>query len=182
MTGSPIRQDFLEEALDWISNKKWEEYMAAHQHDADAQELWQHYQTVINWIQVVFPTYRAKFMKNQDWGNLYREHGHRKDLNAKALDERIAALLEDEEVGNPRGIYDYVLSGNENKLSLRAFDDKTKQATYDKQGGKCFSCKKDFAIGLLEADHAVPWNKGGKTIPDNCRMLCLPCNRTKSGK
>jgi hypothetical protein len=26
------------------------------------------------------------------------------------------------------------------------------------------------------------WSKGGKTVPDNCQMLCKMDNRTKSGK
>jgi len=181
VNGSPIRQDFLEEALDWISNKKWEGYMSAHQHDADAQELWQYYQAVIDWIKRVFPTYRARFMKGQDWGGLYRAHKD-DNLNANTLEAKIAALLEDDEVNNKRGIYEYVLSGNENKLSLRSFDDKTKQITYDKQKGICPECKKPFAIEQMEADHIVPWSKGGKTEAKNCRMLCMMDNRTKSGK
>src|SRR5690606_25344247 len=180
--GSPIRQDFLEEALDWISNKNWEQYMAEHQHDSDAQELWLHFQSVIDWVKRIFPTYRAKYMKNQDWGGLYREYGNRSDLNPAAIEEEIARLLEDDEVNNKSGIYNYVLSRNENKLNLRAFDDKTKQITYDKQKGICPSCKKEFPIEKMEADHIVPWSKGGGTVADNCRMLCLPCNRSKSGK
>ncbi|RXJ89381.1 hypothetical protein CRU87_09335, partial [Aliarcobacter trophiarum LMG 25534] len=27
-----------------------------------------------------------------------------------------------------------------------------------------------------------PWHEGGKTIEENCQMLCKDCNRTKSGK
>lgn len=34
----------------------------------------------------------------------------------------------------------------------------------------------------MEADHIIPWHKGGKTEPGNCRMLCTLDNRTKSGK
>ena len=181
VNGSPIRQDFLEEALDWISNKKWEDYMSAHQHDPDAQELWQYYQAVIDWVKRVFPNYRAKYMKGQDWGGLYRAHKD-DNLNANTLEAKIVELLDNDEVTNKRGIYEYVLNGNENKLSLRAFDDRTKQAAFDRQKGVCPVCKKTFEIGKMEADHLVPWNKGGKTELDNCQMLCLPCNRTKSGK
>ncbi|MBV6457317.1 MAG: hypothetical protein HONBIEJF_00425 [Fimbriimonadaceae bacterium] len=182
VNGSPIRQEFLEEALDWLAGKGNEEaYMAAHQHDADAQELWQHYQAVIDWINRVFPTYRGKYMKGQDWGRLYREHKD-DNLNANTLESEIARLLDDDEVTNKRGIYEYVLSRNENKLSLRSFDDKTKQITYDKQKGTCPVCQRQFAIEQMEADHIVPWNKGGKTEPANCRMLCMLDNRSKGGK
>jgi 5-methylcytosine-specific restriction endonuclease McrA len=34
----------------------------------------------------------------------------------------------------------------------------------------------------MEADHITPWSKGGKTVSDNCQMLCLSCNRIKSNK
>lgn len=34
----------------------------------------------------------------------------------------------------------------------------------------------------MEADHIVPWHKGGKTTLENCQMLCMPCNRAKGGK
>jgi len=32
----------------------------------------------------------------------------------------------------------------------------------------------------MEADHITPWSKGGKTIAENCQMLCVDCNRRKS--
>jgi 5-methylcytosine-specific restriction endonuclease McrA len=41
---------------------------------------------------------------------------------------------------------------------------------------------KNFEIQEMEADHITPWNLGGKTIAENCQMLCKGCNRTKSGK
>ena len=34
----------------------------------------------------------------------------------------------------------------------------------------------------MEADHITPWYEGGKTIAENCQMLCKQDNRTKSGK
>jgi hypothetical protein len=180
VNGSPIRQDFLEEALDWITADKIDEYMSVHQHDADAQELWQYFQAVIAWIQRVFPNYR-KLMKGLDWGRFY--NAHKGDaLNAATLESRIVALIEDDEVDNKKGIYEYLLTGNEKTLSLRAFDDKTKVKTYEKQKGICPVCKKQFEFGGMEADHIVPWSKGGKTEATNCRMLCMLDNRTKSGK
>lgn len=53
---------------------------------------------------------------------------------------------------------------------------------YQKQKGVCPVCQKTFEIDQMEADHIVPWNKGGKTEPGNCQMLCMRDNRTKSGK
>ena len=154
--------------------------MSRHQQDKDAQELWQYFQEVVAWIERVFPEYR-KIMKGLEWGRFYNEHKNDK-LNAANLEKRIAELIEDDEVDNKRGIYEYLLTGNENTLNLRAFDEKTKVKQYEKQKGICPVCKKKFEIGEMEADHIVPWHSGGKTVEKNCQMLCKMDNRTKSGK
>jgi 5-methylcytosine-specific restriction endonuclease McrA len=33
----------------------------------------------------------------------------------------------------------------------------------------------------MEADHITPWSKNGRTISENCQMLCKDDNRRKSG-
>ncbi len=180
INGSPIRQDYLEKVLDWISNDEIENYMSRHQQDADAQELWQYFQEVISWIERVFPEYR-KIMKGLEWGRFYNEHKSDK-LNAANLEKRIAELIEDDEVDNKRGIYEYLLTGDEKTLNLRTFDEKTKVGQYEKQKGICPVCKKHFEIDEMDADHITPWSKGGKTIPENCQMLCRKDNQEKSGK
>jgi hypothetical protein len=38
--GTPIRQEYLETAIKWISDGKIEEYMSEHQHDENATPLW----------------------------------------------------------------------------------------------------------------------------------------------
>ena len=40
MKGKPIRQDYLETVLKWISDDNIEDYMAIHQNDNNAYELW----------------------------------------------------------------------------------------------------------------------------------------------
>ena len=179
VNGSPIRQDLLEKAIEWISGDKIEDYMSRHQHNADAQELWQYFQAVIDWVKRAFPEYR-KMMKGLDWGRFYREHKDDK-LNAATLEKRIVELIENDEVDSKKGIYEYLLTGNEKTLNLRGFDEKTKVKTYEKQQGICPICNKHFEFGQMEADHIVPWNKGGKTVLENCRMLCMLDNRTKGG-
>ncbi len=120
-------------------------------------------------------------MKGLQWGEFYNKH--REDrLNAADLEKRIVELIDDDEVDNKKGIYEYLLTGNEKTLNLRAFDEKTKQKVYAKQKGICPACKKRFEFGDMEADHILPWSKGGKTTPENCQMLCKMDNRTKSGK
>jgi len=67
-------------------------------------------------------------------------------------------------------------------LNIRVFSDKMKREAYEKQKGICPNCKEHFEIEEMEADHIKPWSKGGKTIAENCQMLCKECNRRKSGK
>ncbi len=180
LNGSTLRQDYLEKALDWISGGKIEHYMSMHQQDADAQELWQYFQEVIAWVERTFPEYR-KMMKGLEWGRFYNEHKGDK-LNAAKLEARIVKLIDDDEVDSKKGIYEYLLTGDEKTLSLRGFDEKTKVKVYERQKGICPKCKKHWEIDEMEADHIVPWSKGGKTVEKNCQMLCMPDNRTKSGK
>lgn len=180
VNGSPIRQDFLETSLNWIAQGKIEDYMSQHQHDADAQELWQYFQEVIAWVERTFPNYR-KIMKGLEWGRLYNAHKSDK-LNAATLEQRIVELIDDDEVDSKKGIYEFLLTGNEKTLSLRTFDDKTKTKVYERQKGKCPVCKKKYEFSEMEADHIIPWSKGGKTVLANCQMLCRMDNRTKSGK
>ena len=80
------------------------------------------------------------------------------------------------------GIYPYILTRDEKYLSIRSFSDAQRQKVYEKQKGDCKICKKHFEISEMEADHITPWHEGGKTIEENCQMLCKDDNRRKSGK
>lgn len=180
VTGSPIRQEYLETALSWINNEEIEEYMARHQHHNDANELWQYFQDVIQWVREVFPNYR-KEMSGVNWGELYNEFKDKK-FDAEKIEKQIKELMQDEDVTKKSGIYPYVLTDKERYLSIRAFTSNMKREAYEKQNGICPACKKEFAIGDMEADHINPWHDGGRTIAENCQMLCKEDNRTKSGK
>ena len=90
--------------------------------------------------------------------------------------------MQDEDVTKKSGIYAYVLTRNEKYLNIRAFTDKQKREAYEKQQGICVKCKDQFELEEMEADHIKPRHEGGKTIAENCQMLCKQCNRTKSGK
>jgi 5-methylcytosine-specific restriction endonuclease McrA len=96
------------------------------------------------------------------------------------LEQEIQTLMMDDDVSNKKGIYAYVLTRNERYLSIRAFTESQKRGAYERQQGNCVKCGKHFELSGMEADHITPWNKGGKTNPDNCQMLCLDCNRRKS--
>ena len=75
-----------------------------------------------------------------------------------------------------------ILTKDEKYLSIRAFTDNMKQKVYEKQKGNCTKCNKYFELSEMEADHITPWHEGGKTIENNCQLLCKNDNRRKSGK
>jgi len=180
VSGSPIRQEYLETALSWINDGKIEDYMAKHQHDPNAEELWEYFQNVIAWVRETFTNYRRE-MGSVQWGELYNQFKDAK-LNAKKLETEIKELMLDEDVTKKSGIYPYVLTRQEKYLNIRAFTDKMKREAYERQKGICVKCKKHFDIEEMEADHIKPWHEGGKTIAENCQMLCKQDNRIKSGK
>lgn len=132
----------------------------------------------INWIEKTFPKYR-KEMKGLPWGELYNINKD-KDLDSEELEEKIIELMKDEDVTNKKGIYLYLLDDKERHLSIRSFNNRQKREAYTRQAGICPSCKEEFKIEEMEADHITPWHLGGKTIPENCQMLCKECNRRKS--
>lgn len=180
VSGSPIRQEYLETALSWINNGEVADYMGKHQKDKDAEELWEYFQNVIAWIRGTFTNYRRE-MGSVQWGELYNAFKDKK-LSATKLEAEIKSLMQDEDATKKSGIYPYVLTRKEKYLSIRAFTDKMKRETYERQNGTCPFCKKMFDISEMEADHITPWHEGGKTTTENCQMLCKQDNRTKSGK
>ncbi|HEC1548373.1 TPA: DUF262 domain-containing protein [Campylobacter upsaliensis] len=197
LNGSALRQEFLESAIAWkVDSRKDEkicEYMAKNAKDSkNADELWEYFAKVIDWVEMKFEKYR-KEMKGLEWGLFYNTYKD-KPLDAKELESKIIELMQDDEVGSKKGVYAYVLSGDEKHLSLRAFSDSVKRAVYERQGGVCANsdghikgvkCPHEnerLELEQMEADHILAWSKGGKTEKKNCQMLCRECNRKKSDK
>nr|WP_298789653.1 DUF262 domain-containing protein [uncultured Allomuricauda sp.] len=181
LTGAVDRQDYLETAIKWISNNgDIDAYMSQNQNESNANELWLYFQSVINWVQTQFPSYRRE-MKGIPWGLLYNEFKDVK-LDSVKLEAQVATLMEDEDVTNKKGIYHYVLNGKERHLNIRAFTPNMRREAYERQKGICLVCNEKFEIEEMEADHIDPWHDGGKTEADNCQMLCKEDNRRKSGK
>ena len=189
--GNPIRQDYLEKALYWIADRdctgSGQGYMALHQHDVDANELWLYFQEVISWAKRLFPTPRKGITDVQDWGLLYNEY-HAKQYNSNKLEADINRLLLDDDVTKNSGIIHYVLSDrtrhDEKYLSIRAFSTAQKRRAYERQGHKCPYCvangiDTEYPFEEMQGDHIIPWSKGGRTIDDNLQMLCQRCNNTK---
>ena len=184
MNCKPIRQEYFETALRWIADKQGktlEQYMAEHQHDTDADELWQYFQDVIHWTDKLFGRKYKKEMKGVQWGLLYNQYRDT-TLTATAISAEVARLMRDSDVERKSGIFSYIFDHDIRHLGIRTFDDNTKREIYEKQNGICPLCGKHFEIEQMEADHITPWVEGGRTIASNCQMLCRNCNRRKSAK
>lgn len=183
ISGAVDRQEYLERAIEWIcvpQKMSVEQYMAVHQHDPNANQLWLYYQSVIAWVKSVFPKYRRE-MKGLKWGVLYDKFKDN-SFDTKEIEEEIKRLMADDDVTNKKGIYDYVLTRNESSLNIRAFTDTMKRSVYEKQFGICPVCGEHFDYEFMEGDHIIAWHDGGKTLIENLQMLCKTCNRKKGGK
>ena len=190
VNGTPIRQDFLKKALEWMADHETRQghrqtaigYMSTHQHDPNANNLWTYFQTVLNWAITNFDLKKfKKIMKGLDWAWLYDKYGS-ETLDTIALAQRISELMRDSEIQRQSGIIPYVLTGDEHYLDLRAFPEDVKLAVWEKQGHKCAICGKEFDYEFMEGDHITPWREKGRTVEDNCQMLCRECNRRKGAK
>lgn len=190
VNGTPIRQDFLKKALEWMADHETRNgkpqtavgYMSAHQHDLSAGPLWTYFQSVLNWAISTFNMKKfKKIMKGIDWAKFYDEF-HEQALDINDMEKRIADLIGDDEIQKQLGIIPYVLTGDEHNLDLRSFPEKIKLAVWEKQQHKCAMCGKEFDIEFMEGDHITPWRDKGRTVIENCQMLCRECNRRKGGK
>lgn len=196
--GSPLRQDFLACALDWVSQGNISDYMSRHRNDDNITELKTYFNTVIDWISTTFTDVK-KEMCGLEWGRLYETYG-KNPYNPTELAKRLNELYDDPSVNNRKGIWEYLLGGENDKrlLDIRMFDEKTKKEVYKKQTQKaekdgvsnCPLCAigdnanktKIWAIKEMEADHVTAWSKGGLTGIENCEMLCMNHNRAKGNK
>jgi len=198
LSGSPIRQEYLETAIEWINNGEVEAYMRDHQHDPNANEIWLYFQGVINWVVATFPKRRAQ-MKSVQWGPLHRVYKS-VALDPAKLEARVNALMSDTDVKRKTGIYEFVLGGeiDTRLIEVRVFDEKTKLAAYGKQTeaataagtSNCPMCaaggnnnaERIYDFSEMDADHVTAWSKGGATDISNCEMLCASHNRSKGNR
>lgn len=198
VSGDPKRQAILETALEWVSDGNIDDYMAQHRYDADIDELKNHFDTVIDWVDSVFE-YTGSEMRGREWGRLYREY-HKNAYSKDTVAKRVNALLDDSQVGDKKGIFEYVLGGEKDSrlLNVRVFDKKTIKAVYRKQTvaaeaqgvSNCPLCaighdanaKRIYKESEMDADHVTAWSKGGATDEANCQMLCKTHNRAKGNR
>lgn len=196
--GDPKRQAILEAALDWVSNGDIDGYMAKHRNDDGIDELKNHFDTVIDWVDSVFE-YTGSEMCGREWGRLYREY-HTNAYSKDAVSKRVNELLADTQVSDRKGIFEFILGGEKDTslLNIRVFDAKTKKAVYDAQTkaakekgisncplcalGHSSNAQRIYKLDDMDADHVTAWSKGGATDAANCQMLCKTHNRAKGNR
>ena len=196
--GSANRQDFLERALDWVSQGNISDYMSQHRKVKNITELKTYFNTVIDWVSGVFTEVESE-MCGLEWGRLYETY-HKKPYNPAKVSAEVQELYEDSYVSDKRGIFEFILGGSKDTklLNVRVFNEATKKSVYATQTKKakaegksnCPHCaighdankSKVWELKDMDADHVTAWSKGGGTNEKNCQMLCKTHNRAKGNR
>jgi 5-methylcytosine-specific restriction endonuclease McrA len=134
-----------------------------------------------------------------EWGKLY-ERFHATPYDQARVKERVDALMADEAVTDKKGIFEYILGGEQEPrlLNVRLFEKSTIKSVYTKQTNEarkrnisnCPLCAhgdntnrtKIWKQEEMDADHVTAWSKGGATDITNCQMLCKTHNRAKGNR
>ncbi len=198
IAGEVKRQDFLETALDWVSNGNIEAYMSNHRNDDNIDELKTHFDKVIDWVSYTFTDVHSE-MRGLEWDRLYKEYGS-SSYDPKKIASKVKELYTSYEVRRKKGIFEYILSGMDDPslLEIRIFEPSTIKTAYAQQTAKaeeegvsnCPICasgsnnNKDriYKLSEMDADHVTAWSNGGVTDISNCEMLCSTHNRAKGNR
>ncbi len=198
VAGDVKRQDFLETALDWVSDGQIGTYMSKHRNDNNIVELKSHFDKVINWVSSIFTDVHSE-MRGLEWNRLYKEYGSN-SYDSKEVSSKVKELYTSYEVRRKKGIFEYILGGmNEpSLLEIRIFEPSTIKTAYAQQTAKaeekgisnCPICasgsnnNKDriYKLSEMDADHVTAWSNGGATDISNCEMLCITHNRSKGNR
>ncbi len=206
ISGSPLRQDYLATALEWVSrnyadtdmDKRVQHYMSDHRYCTNINELQTYFDSVIDWASRVFNCVE-KEMCGLPWGEFYETY-HSTPYNPQEVETIQKRLYADYYVKNRKGVFEYILGGCQKTelLDIRCFDEPTKRSVYARQTeeakahdvSNCPDCAmghdsnkhKIWRLDEMDADHVTAWSKGGATDPNNCQMLCKHHNRAKGNK
>ena len=116
------------------------------------------------------------------------------------VSKKVQTLLADPFVKNKKGIFEYILDGEQDTrlLDIRIFEENTKRSVYAMQTktatdlgvSNCPLCAmgheanrtRIWKLTEMDADHVSAWSKGGATDIENCQMLCKTHNRAKGNR
>jgi hypothetical protein len=131
--GNAIRQDFLECAIDWVSNGKIDTYMSLHRYDTNIDELKIYFNTVIDWISTTFIDVE-KEMCGLEWGRLYDTY-HTTVYDPIHVSRQVKTLYGDSSVKTRKGIFEYILGGmlDTKLLDIRFFEESVIRIVYGNQ-------------------------------------------------
>ena len=184
--------------LQWVSKNNVDDYMSKHRQDTDITPVKTYFNAVIDWASGVFKDVLPE-MRGLEWGRFYEQY-HNKPYNVDAVSQRVHELYADPYVTNHRGIFEYILGGEQDKslLNIRMFDKATINYVYAKQTkaakekgvSNCPDCAvqegsnstRIYKLSEMDADHVTAWSKGGSSDKSNCQMLCRHHNRSKGNK
>ena len=196
--GSANRQEFLERALDWVSQGDIGGYMSAHRHDKNINELKTYFNSVIDWVSGVFKDVESE-MRGLEWGRLYEQY-HSKSYDPAKVSAEVKRLYGDPYVKKRSGVFEYILGNLQDTklLDVRMFDEAIKKSVYATQTtaaeasntSNCPLCavghaaneRKIWKFAEMDADHVSAWSKGGASLAKNCQMLCITHNRAKGNR
>lgn len=198
ISGSANRQEYLQEALRWVSHGNIKNYMQEHRRDTNINELKLYFNDVISWIERTFDNVYPK-MKGLNWGELYEKY-HNNPYDHVEVSKKVKELYNDPCVKDNKNVFEYVLGGCKDTklLNVRVFDENTKNRVYirqtdeakEKHISNCPLCaighdankEKIWTQKEMDADHVLAWSKGGATDESNCQMLCKNHNRAKGNR
>jgi 5-methylcytosine-specific restriction endonuclease McrA len=200
ISGSALRQDFWERALEWScgSKDKIGSFMSKHRMDNDISFIEKHFNSVIQWVSDTFPSVEPE-MKGIEWGRLFERYSKVK-FDPSVTGEKVKKLYADQFIKNRKGVFEFILGGeiDTKLLEIRIFEEPMKRSIYERQTAEakreqrsnCALCthgnevnnKKIWAMVDMDADHIKAWSKGGSTSPENCEMLCKTHNRAKGNR
>lgn len=165
----------------------------------ELNELATYFTTVIDWASGVFAGVPDSYMRGLDWGRLYEQYGSQ-PYDGDSMRARADELLDDDAVENKRGVYEYLLGGEEDTrlLNVRLFDKRMADKAYKAQTAaakaagvsNCPDCAASESSRRetihprksMDADHVTPWSLGGETSETNLVMLCGYHNRLKGNR
>lgn len=198
ISGSANRQEYLQEALRWVSHGNIKNYIQEHRRDTNINELKLYFNDVISWIERTFDNVYPK-MKGLNWGELYEKY-HNNPYDHVEVSKKVKELYNDPCVKDNKNVFEYVLGGCKDTklLNVRVFDENTKTRVYirqtdeakEKHISNCPLCaighdtnkEKIWTQKEMDADHVLAWSKGGATDESNCQMLCKTHNRAKGNR